>query len=232
MTGDMYELISTRHVNTVLDILFKSATNQGAEIAKSMAGEFRFDPGIPKKLYMELFGDARLSDCIRSVYISANNRRDKEIKTFSCLKSDLFSLDPTTPCATSEGDHKMWDVTLATTANPLGYPPHTTEDGIECDDRAHRHMPLLHYINDIRSHKPADTDLKLIILGTGWYVSKDIDKEKQYTAYAQNPLGDIGYYLEEDNAYTSSLQRKTLHEILGKENVIEINPRMSPRNHK
>lgn len=232
MTGDLFAHVSTRHVNTPLDIIFKSAVYQGAEAAKTMAGEFRFDPGVPQKLYQELFGDARLSDCIRTLYISANSRAEKEIKTFSCLKPDLFSLDPAAPSSVSEGNHKMWDLTMATTANPIGYPPHITEDGIECDDRAHRHMPLLHYINDIVQHKPQDADLKLIIIGTGWYVSKDIDKEKQYTAYAQNPLGDLGYFLEEDNAYTTSLQRKILHESLGKDNVIEINPRMSPRNQK
>lgn len=232
MTGDLFALIATRHTNGPLDIIFKAAVNESAEAAKSVAGEFRFDPETPKKVYTDLFGDARLYDSLRTIYISANNRRAREIKTFSCLKQDFFSTDPSTPSIVSEGNHKFSDLTLATTANPIAFPPHVTEDGIECDDRAHRHMPLLHYINDILKHKPEGVDLKLVILGTGWYVSKDMDKEKQYTAYAQNPLGDLGYFFEEDNAYTMSLQRKTLNEILGKDNLIEINPRLSPRNQK
>jgi len=180
ITGDLYGLISTRRASGLLSIAFKRAVMSTAEKVQSWAKDFRFDPAVPQKTYKDLIGDMRMSDSLRTVYISANNRTSKEIIPFFCRKDDLFSLDPDTPSTTSKNNHKMYDAIMAVIANPLAFPPHTTEDGIPCDDRATLHMPLLNYINDLLKHKPENTTLKLVTLSTGWYVSSEVGKDKLF----------------------------------------------------
>ncbi|HEY8189512.1 MAG TPA: hypothetical protein VIF12_02425, partial [Micavibrio sp.] len=231
MAGDLYGLVTTRRTNGHLTIAFRKSVISAAEQMHAWSKDFLFDPEVPRNTYKALFGDARMDDSLRSIYISANNLTNKGILSFFCLKEDMFNLDPQAPSITSKNNHKLSDAVMAATSHILVYPPHLTEDGILCDDRATLHMPFQNYLNEVKKRKPADVTLKLVTIGTGWYVSNEAGKDKIFEDYSRSRIGDIATLIEEYKAYLLSSNRKVLLEMLGEENVIELSPRLSPRNH-
>ena len=57
----------------------------------------------------ELFGERRMSDCLRSTYISAYDSNHNKIITFYCRKDDMLNITPGDKGTTSKHDAKLWD---------------------------------------------------------------------------------------------------------------------------
>jgi hypothetical protein len=231
------ELLFARASASRLGIVFRQATVGTLDVVKWWMGandpdKFLFDPQRPKETYRDMFGERRLSDCTRSVYISAYDAQNNKVITFFSRRKDLFSLAPETGSETSPGDHKLWDIVMASTANPFAFPPHKTEDGIVCVDKAVIHPPFA-AVNDILEHKPADVDVKLVIVGTGKWLTK-LPGDMLIEQYKNlGVLGNLmkGREIAELESYMSSMSRAVLNRTLGKDNVIEISPRLSPQSY-
>lgn len=233
ITDKIGELVFLRTSTTCLGRVFRQSAMAGANfVLKNYANGYMFDPKIPLQNYQAIMGDRRLSDTIRSIYVSAYDIRSGKVKTFFHRKNDFFSTDPHLPGTTSEHDNKLWDVLMASTANPFAYPPHITEDGTVCSDKAPVHTPLT-CIQDVLDHKPADAKVKLIVLGTGRYLSKDskLDGDTVKERYIKYGVaGNLikGREIAELEHYVMSSMRDTIRQRLGAENIVEISPRMSP----
>jgi hypothetical protein len=233
LTAKLSELSFLRTRTSRLGMVFKKAAIHAAKfVLNNYAHDYMFDPKIPLENYQGIMGDRRLSDSRRSIYISTYDIKSGKAKTFFCRKEDFFSTDPATPSVTSEANNKLWDVVLASTANPFAYPPHITEDGIICSDKAPVHTPLT-CIQDVLDHKPADAKVKLVVLGTGTYITKnskldgDTVKER-YIKYGVAGNLVKGREIAELEHYVMSSMRETIRQRIGNENIIEISPRMSP----
>jgi hypothetical protein len=233
LTGKIGELLFLRTSTGKLGIVFKkSAIHASKFILNNYAHDYMFDPKVPLENYQSIMGDRRLSDALRSIYVSAYDIRNGKAHTFFCRKEDFFSLDPNTPSVTSANDNKLWDIIMASTANPFAYPPHITEDGVICSDKAPVHTPL-NSIQDVLDHKPADAKVKLVVLGTGHYLSKDQNMDgdavrERYIKYGVAGNLIKGREIAELEHYVMSMMRDTIRTRLGNENIIEISPRMSP----
>ncbi len=224
------ELVLVRTSGNRLTNLFKSAAISAMNIVKKhWAHDYLFSPDAPRKTYEDLFGERRMSDCRRSVYISTYDAHNNKVITFFNRRKDFFSLSPDVPTETSPGNHKLWDAVMASTANPYAFPPHKTEDGIVCVDKAIIHPPFT-ALQDVLEHKPADANIKLVILGTGKYLRKLPDD--RIIEYYKNlgVLGNLmkGREIAELEGYIMSVSRTVLAQLLGKDNLIEISPRLAP----
>jgi patatin-like phospholipase/acyl hydrolase len=234
-TRKISELVHVRRNAGTLSKIFTIGALGGLSFVRNhWAKDYLFDPSIPQGVYDRIFGDARMSDCIRSTFISAYDKEGHEAVNFFCRKDDFFSLSPDNPSVTNEGNHRIADAVMASTANPFAFPPHKTEDGRICSDKATIHSPLF-CVSEILNNKPKDTDVKLIILGTGKHMSAD-QKEHDAIEYNVNfgVLGNFvqGQELDELQAYTMSQMRESLKQILGEDNIIEINPLLSPHTYQ
>lgn len=233
-TGNLNELIFVRETNGVFSTLFKKSALAGMDMARTWARDFLFDPKTMENAYKDLYGDARMSDCIRTTYITTYDTRKNGAHTFYCLKSDFFSLDPETPSEVSKGNHKIWDAVMASTANPFAFPPHTTEDSMVCVDKAIVHTPL-RCVLDVLARKPPDAIVKLVVLGTGRYITSEKDNANLCEEYARyGVLGNFvrGQETAELQNFTMSQANEILQGSLGPENIIELSPRLSPRTKK
>lgn len=230
--GDLREHLGIRQTNGVMSIVFRQSALLGMESIKWLwAHDYLFNPEIPKAVFKKAYGDTRISDCLRSTYISTYDINRGEVKTTYCRKKDFFALEAESGCMKSSSDLLLWDAVMASIANPAGYPPHETEDNSVCTDKAIAHTPLM-CITDILKNKPADTNVRLIILGTGHYFSKDTEHSLQKETYANyGLLGNIIRHKEtaEIEAYSMSSARKVLKMALGAQNIIELSPRLSAR---
>jgi len=225
------ELVFLRNKTSKLGYIFRQSALAGIDILrKSWAKDYMFDASIPDKHFRYLYGNARLSESLRSTYISAYDLETNKRQTFFCRRSDFFSLDPNIPCVTSKNNHRMHDIVMASIANPFAFPPHVTEDGMICSDKAPIHTPL-DSVLDVMKHKPADADVKLVILSTGKHISRDrktTSLPEDYVRYGF--LGNLlrGREVSDIENYNMDTLRKTL----GDENIIEFIPRLSPRTYK
>lgn len=228
------ERIFFRSTTNLLGIVFRAAALSGMETIKNVwANNFLFDPELPKRAYQDMYGDSRMSDCLRSIYVSAYDPRRNRIITFFNRKDDFFSLDPSAKSTTNTNDHKLWDSVMASTASPFAFPPHVTEDGILCSDKATIHTPLP-CVLDVLEHKPADANVKLVVFGTGKYLTADVEENTLREHYINfGVAGNLvkGRELEELEGYTMSAARQVLYQALGPDNIIEITPRLSPHNY-
>jgi hypothetical protein len=233
LTDKIGELVFLRTSSSCLGIVFKkSALGIADMVLKHYANNYMFDPTVPKEIYQGILGENRLSDTIRSVYVSAYDIKTGKVKTFFSRKQDFFSTAPDNPTVTSEHNNKLWDIILASTANPFAFPPHVTEDGTVCTDKAPVHTPLT-CIQDVLDHKPADAKVKLIVLGTGRYITKsskmdDDTVKERYIKYGVAGNLVKGREIAELEHYVMSTMRDTIRQRIGNENIIEISPRMSP----
>lgn len=228
------ELVFARTSCGRLSMTFKRAAVGALEAVKWCMNaddpdKYMYDPENPRKTYMGIFGERRLSDCTRSIYISTYDARNNRVITFFNRRKDFFSMVPEIGSETSPGNHKLWDVVMASTANPYAFPPHKTEDGIVCVDKAVIHPPFA-AVNDIMEHKPADADVKIVILGTGKYL-KTLP-EDMIVEYYKNigVLGNLmkGREIAELEGYIMSASHAVLCRTLGKDAVIDISPRLVP----
>ena len=233
LTAKLSELSFLRTRSSPLGIVFKKAAIHSAKfVLNNYAHDYLFDPKVPLQNYQGIMGDRRLSDTRRSIYISAYDIKSGHIKTFFSRKADFFSTDPETPSVTSEANNKLWDVVMASTANPFAYPPHITEDGLVCSDKAPVHTPLT-CIQDVLDNKPADAKVKLVVLGTGRYITRnpkltDDTVKERYIKYGVAGNLVKGRELAELEHYVMSAMRETIRQRIGNENIIEITPRLSP----
>lgn len=236
ITAKLSEVAFLRTSSSRLGILFKKATINSAKfVLRNYAHDYLFDPKTPRDNYQEFMRDTRLSETLRSVYISAYDIQSGQVKTFFSRKQDFFSTASDNPSITSANDNKLWDIVMASTANPFAFPPHVTEDGRICSDKAPVHTPL-HCIQDVLDHKPADARVKLVVLGTGNYITKNnkMDGETLRERYIKYGVaGNLvkGREIAELEHYVMSSMRETIRQRIGDDNIIEISPRLSPHTH-
>lgn len=220
------ELASIRATHRGLKSVFHKAAFVALPVIKRWANGYMFDPNIPKQTFQEKFGDTRMNEMLRSVYISAYDRKTRSPITFYCRKDDFFSTDPNQKSYTNRFNHKGWDAVMASTANPFAYPPHVTENGRVCTDKATIHAPF-RSVADALKYKPADADVKLVVLSTGTYVDLDHDERDQVEfGIDYGVAGGLiaGEEMQELEAYVFAQVRT----VLGEDHIIEITPRLSP----
>ncbi|HTK84795.1 MAG TPA: patatin-like phospholipase family protein [Patescibacteria group bacterium] len=223
-------LLQERNTTGVLTKLFSQAALGTIKfIKKQWANNFLFDPEVPRKIYQNLIGDRRMSDALRSTYISAYNLNKNRIWTFFNRKEDFFSLDPATPSASSRNNARLWDAVLASTAHPFAYLPHQTEDGMVFSDKAPLDTPE-RCVEDVLRHKPADADVKLIIMNPGEPLTADRDTTMVFEHARYGLLGNLfkGREIAEIESYKMSDALDRLYNRIGKKNIWEISPHFTP----
>ncbi len=252
-TDSVTELVATRTFTGRLGTVFKKAAvgvMDGVKNRWAKKEECLFDSETPEKTYKEMFGDRMISQSVCSTYISAYNIVNNSVITFSSLKDDLFSKDPNAP-ATVQNDIKLWDAVMASTANPLAYKPHITETNMLCSDKAIIHRPRS--IKDVINKVDDDTKVVLVIAGTGKYLGQDLLENLDHAYEEDETLTEdqryrrkleilrdyyvefgvagnllLGRELEELQGYTISDALEDFGEKIGKENIFDITPRLSP----
>lgn len=235
LTDKVNELIYWRILCTRISIGFRKAAIGACNfVLNNYAHDYLFDPEVQIGTYKKFMGERRLSDSLRSIYISAYDIQSGSPIVFFNRKADFFSRDPATPSITSKGNHKLVDVIMSSTANPFAVPPYTTEDGVVCSDKAPVHTPL-HCVQDVMAHKPPDAKVKLVVLGTGKYFTKNqkVDNKTvrdRYIKYGVPGMMIKGKEIAELEHYVMGMMRDTVKMQLGEENIIELSPRLAPHN--
>lgn len=234
-SSSIAELLSVRKKTGLLSSTWRRAATAGINCIKSRwAKDYLFDPEVPKQTFRSLFGDHRLSDTLKSTYISAYDVVNQEIITFKNRKDDFFAMGDDTE-GVADNDTKLWDAVMGSIAHQGAFPPHQMEDGRIVLDKAIVHQPQA--IDDVLENKPDDADVKVIVLGTGKLLDeeKDLDSDEIVQRYKENNiLGNLllGNEIAELEAYIMSSKINYFKEQLGDDHVIEINPRLSPHTTK
>ena len=229
------ELLSVRKKTGMLSSTWRRAVSKGIDCIKSKwAKDYLFDPEVPKETFKSLFGDNRISDTLRSTYISAYDIVNQQIVTFKSRKKDFFEIGSEQE-EVSENNAKLWDVVMGSIAHQGAFPPHEMEDGRIVLDKAIVHQPQA--VDDVLKHKPEDADVKVIVLGTGKLLDEesDLNSEEIIERYKENNIiGNLllGNEIAELEAYIMSSKINYFKQLLGDDHVIEINPRMSPHTTK
>ena len=220
-----------------LGILFrKAALGIGDTITRNWAREqdYLYDSKTIRQIFQDVFGQARIADCLRSTFISAGNAVTGEKVRFYCRKKNLLDIGISENEDVSKNNHTLIDALMATSAHPLAVKPHETEDGILCTDPAVWHAPtnsVLQVVRAIRAQNP-DINVKLVVMSTGDSTIKSINKGDVLGRMQKNGLiGNLidGDQLSQIQAYVMSDAKATLREELGDEDIIEISPRLVPR---
>ncbi|GEM_PF-1210893 len=247
------ELLTMRTFKGRLSIVFKRAASSAMDSVKNAWAkkeECLFDASVPRQAYQNLFGDRMISNTLCSTYISAYDIVNNRIVTFSSLKKDIFSRDPDAP-ATVNNNIKIWDAVMASTANPLAFPPHITETNLLCSDKAPIHKPRS--VKDVIAAAPPGTKVVLVVAGTGTYLGKDLVEFIEKTSASDAGLTEeeryrkelemvrdyyvefgvagnlvLGRELSELEGYSTSDAFDDFKEKLGEENIISLAPRLSP----
>jgi len=247
------ELVATRTFTSRLGIVFKNAVvgvMDGVKNKWAKKEKCLFDASKTEETYKEMFGDRKISDSICSTYISTYDIVNNRVVTFSCLKDDLFSKDPHAP-ATIQNDIKLWDAVMASTANPVAFPPHITEKNLLCTDKAPVHKPRS--VKDVLAAVSPGTRVVLVIAGTGNYLGKDLlefmkrsdadddslteaerNRKKleilrdDYVEFGVTGNIVLGREILELESYVTSDAMDNFVEKLGKENIFNITPRLFP----
>lgn len=253
-TDAVAELVSTRTFTGRLSIVFKKAAvgvMDGIKNRWAKKEECLFDSTIPEQMYKEMFGDREIGETACSTYISAYDIVNNSVVTFSSLKNDLYSNDPKAP-ASIRNRIKIWDAVMASTANPFAFRPHITESNLLCSDKAIIHKPRS--VKDVLARVPSDTRVVLVIAGTGKHLSKELAEFlEQKRAHEDDNLTEeacyrkklevirdfyeefgiagnilLGRELAELEGYTTSEALEDFEHKLGKDNIIDLSPRLSP----
>ncbi len=220
-----------------LGIMFrKAALGIGDTIIRHWAREqdYLYDSKNIQEIFQDVFGQARMADCLRSTFISAGNAVTGEKVRFFCKKENFLDVGVSQNKDVSKNNHTLIDAVMATSAHPLAVKPHETEDGILCTDPAVWHSPtnsVLQIVRDARAQNP-DINVKLIVLATGDYTVKSMNKDEAIAKMKKSGLiGNIfdGHQLSQIQSYVMSDAKITLREELGDEDIIEISPRLIPR---
>jgi hypothetical protein len=227
-------LLAEREVTGRLSKIFKSATLHAMHfIQNKWSNNFLYDPEVPKKIYQGLIGDRRMGDALRSTYISAYSLNKNRIWTFFNRKSDFFSVDPNTPSMSSRNNPRLWDAVLASTAHPVAYIPHRTEDGMLFSDKAPLDTPE-RCVEDVMRYKPADADIKLIIMNPGEPLTAERDADNLNNRARYGLIGNLlrGREIAEIESYKMSDALDRLKARIGKQNIIEFTPHFKALSHR
>lgn len=225
MLEDLNTMILARQPRGTLTATFNAAVFKGMDVVKNVwAHDYLFDPKIAENTLKSYLGDARMSDSIKSLYISTLDLENRRMVTFFSRKKDFFSNDPETPCETSAGNEKIWDAVMASIANPFAYPPHRTESNVLCGDKAPVHTPLP-CVEDVLLHKPAEAKVKLVYVGTGRH--KYNHENERYINYGVPGNLMDGREIDDLAQYTGTTAQDILVKKLGEDGFIEINPFIS-----
>lgn len=219
-------MILTRQTSGFISTQFNRAVNGAMNATKSLwAKDYMYDPTILEKMLKHHLGENRMSDSLKSLYISSFDLEKRQMVTFFNRKADLFSNAPDTPSITSEHNEKLWDAVMASAANPICYPPHTLESGKVCSDKAIIHSPLA-CLEDIMKHVPDGVNVKMIYVGTGKF--KYDHEEERYVNYGV--LGNLmnGQEMDDLARYTISAAKQIITEKIGAENFVELHPHLLP----
>jgi hypothetical protein len=219
-------LILSRQPISFLNIQFNKAANGVMNMTKRLwAKDYMYDPKIFENMLKSHLGDSRMSDALKSVYISSYDLENRKMVTFFNRKADLFSNAPDTPSVTSEHNEKLWDAVMASSANPLAFPPHKLEDGTICSDKAVIHTPLA-CLEDIVKNAPEGVNIKMIYVGTGKF--KYEHEDDRYVNYGV--LGNLmnGQEMDDLLRYTNSAAKQIIIDKLGEENFVELHPHLMP----
>jgi len=189
--------------------------------------ENRFhSPELKQSLFQMRMGDRKMNDFMGSIYFAAFSPRDMSFYPIYSRRENLMDFDPKSPAHVSDPNMKAWDANMATTANLLAYPPHKTEAGTLTVDKATIHTPIFG-ISEILRYKPKDLGVISITFSTGHIVSDDMTDEQLHAYYTDNGEAGNDRFLEECKAYTTTLSRMALANLIGEENIFVISPRMS-----
>jgi predicted acylesterase/phospholipase RssA len=150
-----------------------------------------------------LFGRSQLSDSLNSLIVPVYSIDGRGLRSNSISKNDYIHRTNT---FLNEGGHALWlknikfegakkisppqtvglfDAVMASTAAPTYFPCHTfkmtpeagaPELEISGIDGSIFDNPCISYMGALREHIPADRDLVMIVLGTGYY-NRSIPKE-------------------------------------------------------
>lgn len=233
MAGDLNEYISSRPIPSLLERAFRRAVLAAAKLGHTWAGASKglYDPVIPMQILTEKFGNAKLSDCLRSMQIPALNVTDRKKEIFSAARQDIFSLSPETPCKTSDPDLTLVDVVMAGMANELVYPPYVAANDKAYKDMAPFDSPVELVENTVRACGNNGTKVKLVIIDTGEFAHGENSVE---------PPRDNGFFynfykgktIDEIKKYTQDGARPRLHELIGKDNILYLSPRRTARTYE
>ena len=231
--GNLISLRSTSKSGRLTSI-FRRATVASFDVAKKHwlnTGSYTYNPHIRQNLFEESMGQTKLSQAFGSVYFAAFDTRRMSYVPFYARKKDFFSTDPDSECVMSHPDMKMWDASMATTANLLAYPPHRTQNGFITSDKAPIHTPIFGISEIISNINRQDTDVVLIIASTGHYETDDgMDDDQLYKHYVENNVLGNDRELEEAKAYAITKDMMAIANLIGGDNIIQISPRMSWHN--
>lgn len=229
-------LIHARSSERSLKRFFMRTAYAGLEKIKAsqVEKEYFYPAQIAQDFYREAFGETRLSESLGSLYITVNDEEKKRPVTYYSRREDLFDLSPDAKRVVSPTDPKIWDLVMGSTANPFAYPNHTMEDGTICSDIATIHTPFK-AIADAVTYKPADANVKLVILGTGRVL--DHDKHKQDIIDYNSTRGVVGNLFKNKQMgmlHTGSMALfyEGAETLIGEGNIIEINPCLSSEDYE
>ncbi len=217
-----------RRVHSTVNCLFRrAALYTVGYINKKIGPNLFLNTDYARSLYEGLFGDRRMSDCLRTTFIYARDVKTGEPVPFYC-KKNLLDAPGGETLESSPKNPLLRDAIFASTSHPFGFTPYRTEDGDWFDDWASLHVPFAS-VEYALSQRPPGFGVKLIILHCGLLTRphdsiEEIIKNHRETGI----LGSLmrGELLNHANRYVMGLAR--LKERLGPENVIEIVPRLYP----
>lgn len=215
-------LILSRRTTGMLSAQFNKVVNCGMNTTKRLwAKNYMYDPSVLENMLRDHIGESRMGDSLKSLYISTYDLKTRRMITFFNRRADFFSDDPHIPSETCGSNAKIWDAIMASTANPFAYPPHETEDGRLCSDKAILHTPLP-CLEDVLRHKPEGTQVKLIYAGTG--KQRYVPEHDTYEDF--NVIRSLveGRELDDLYRYNSTSARDIIREKIGPDNFIELNP--------
>ncbi len=230
-----YHLYRRAHKTSRLKTLFsQAAIGLGQSVKKNWANDYLFDPVVARDTFVKYYGESRVSEGLRSHYLPACNAEDNSKLTMFALKKNILTTDRAAHenAAVSPHDYKSWDAVMATTANEMAFPPHVTENGIVCVDRAPLHTPLRCANDVVQQLRETDRNarVKIVVLGTGTIIDKKRGDKTAIINEIKN-LGVAGNFarnhtLEQLEIYNNSDVRQTI--AMNGVDYVEISPRRYP----
>ncbi|MFN3826541.1 MAG: patatin-like phospholipase family protein [Micavibrio sp.] len=226
----------TEGSSALKNIFKRSVLRVGDYVNRHWGGNYLYDANYIKESYRQLYGENRMSDLLRSTYIATFDSHKNRKHTFLVRKNDLLDISNQANDEVSANNHLIIDAVMASSAHPMAVEPHETEDGMICTDPAVWHAPTRSVLDMLRTtrEKYPDAHVKLVVLGTGEYLGQTSRSEIKERMTQLGVAGNIvdGYQLSQIQAYVMGNASDILKRELGEENIIEINPRLMPTNHR
>ncbi len=237
-TDKIVRLIEARSSGRSLKNLFTRSAYIGLSKLKEkqFTKDYFYPAQVAQDFYRRTFGETRLSECLGSVYVMVNDETRHTPVTYYSRREDPFDMSPDAKRIISPSDPKVWDLVMASTANPLAYPNHKMEDGTVCSDIATIYTPLK-AVSDAIGYKikHPDVNIKLVTLGTGRVLDNDKIRHDiiDYNT-TRGLIGNIakGKQMEMLHASSMAVFRDSIESLIGKDNILEINPCLSSEDYE